>query len=177
METLYQIAVVISLAAIIVGIYKGFGDNRTIVVFRNYDDLGLTFLIPVSLFLCSFVLTYLGVNKTIALIFAGCVALWLLAILTRNTYADNGNHPGKTALALFTKLPLAFIWVFNLIQMLNPGGRTAAQRAQSRGSAILVLTLLTPVIGFLVVDKTGSFFNPKQWISGRRVGPGIRSHL
>ncbi|WP_165493883.1 hypothetical protein [Azotobacter chroococcum] len=50
METLYQIAVVISLAAIIAGIYKGFGDNRTIVVFRNYDDLGLTFLIPVSSF-------------------------------------------------------------------------------------------------------------------------------
>lgn len=174
METLYQIAVVISLAAIITGIYKGFGDNRTIVVFRNYDDLGLTFLVPAAFFLCWIGMTNLGVDPRLAGGFAGLVDLWLTVILARNTYADNGNHAGKTALALFTKLPLAFIWVFNLIQIFNPGGRTAAQ---SRGSAILVLTLLTPVIGFLVVDKTGSFFNPKQWISERRVGAGIRSHL
>lgn len=51
METLYQIAVVISLAAIITGIYKGFGDNRTIVVLRNYNDLDLTFLVSGTFFL------------------------------------------------------------------------------------------------------------------------------
>lgn len=177
MENLYQIAVVVSLVTIVTGICKGLGENRTIVVFRNYDDLGLTFLIPVSLALCFFVLIYLGVNTAVALVLAGCIALWLLAILTRNTYVDNGNHLGKTALALLTKLPLAFVWIFNLIWMLNPSGRTDSQRARSRLSAILVLTVLTPVIGLLVVDKTGSFFNPKQWISGRRVGSGIRSHL
>lgn len=177
MDMLYQIGAVTALAIVITGIYKGFGENRTVVVFRDYDDLGLTFLVPVAFFLCWIILTNIGVDPRLAGGFAGLVALWLTVILARNTYADNGRHAGKTALALFTKLPLAFVWVFNLIQALNPGGRTASQRAQSRGSALVILTLLTPILACLVVDKSGSFFNPKQWISGRRVGSGIRSNL
>ncbi len=43
---------------IILGVILGFGDNRKIVVFSDYDDLGLTFLIQVSYFL----IIYLGLN-------------------------------------------------------------------------------------------------------------------
>lgn len=36
------------LIIIIVGVFLGAGRNRRIVVFSDYDDLGLTFLIPAS---------------------------------------------------------------------------------------------------------------------------------
>jgi hypothetical protein len=36
---------------IIIGIFLGAGEKRKIVVFSNFNDLGLTFLIPASLLL------------------------------------------------------------------------------------------------------------------------------
>ncbi len=60
--------------------------------------------------------------------------------------------------------------------MLKPSGATAAERRSSRGTAMIVLAILTPIIGLVVANKEGSLFNPKDWIRGRRVG-GMRHHL
>jgi len=174
---LYSVCLAVFFGLVIFGIFKGYGPNRTIIVFRDYDDLGLTFLIPVSFVLIAYLFTHLGGNPKMGFGIAGVVAAWLFFRLARGTFIDNGRSILKTMLALITKLPLGIIWVMNLVQLLNPGGKGAGARAKSRGQALLVLTFLTPIIGLLVVDKSGSFFNPKAWIKGRRVGGSIRNNL
>lgn len=172
----YDVLLILFLAIIVYGIVKGYGDNRSIIVFKDYDDLGLTFLVPASFFLILYIFSMLGGTLIIGMLVSGTVALWLLVKLARNTYFDNGENLSKTLLALVTKIPLAIIWIFNLIQILNPSGNST-QRRSNRGQALLILTFLTPIVGMLVVDKSGSYFNPKSWISGRRVGGGIRNNL
>jgi hypothetical protein len=43
---IYNIILLVYFSIVITGIFLGAGKNRTIIVFRDYDDLGLTFLIP-----------------------------------------------------------------------------------------------------------------------------------
>jgi hypothetical protein len=74
-------------------------------------------------------------------------------------------------------LLLAIIWILNILTLLNPGDKNAGQRSQNRGVALIILTILTPIIAMLVVDKQGSTFNPKNWLKGRRGVVGIRNHL
>lgn len=173
---LYEISSILFLAVVVLGIFKGCGNNRSIVVFRDYDDLGLTFLIPVSFFLIAYVLSVLKVDKTLTLFVGGTVSTLIFIKLARDTYIDNENNTAKTVLSLVTKVPLSIIWVFNLIQVLSPSGK-GAQRSKNRSEALVVLTLLTPIIGMLVVSKSGSYFNPKSWIAGRRVGHSVRNNL
>lgn len=174
---IYNILLIIFLGLVIFGIVKGYGDNRTIIVFKNYDDLGLTFLVPASFFLVTYIFQMLGGNADIGFGLGAIVAIGLLGVLIRNTYQDNGQDVGKCLVALITKLPLGVFWVLNLINLLNPGGRTGTDRRRNRGQALVILTILTPIIGMLVVDKSGSYFNPRNWIFGRRVGPTIRNNL
>lgn len=162
---------------VIYGIVQGWGDDRKIVVFKDYDDLGLTFLVPASGIAVIYVFSFFGASESIGKYLAWAVMLWVLSKLAVNTYALNDNDLKKTALALVTKLPLAIVWVLNLIQVINPSGKTAAQRSSSRGSALVMLAIMTPIIGKLVVDRSGSYFNPMEWLKGRRIGHGIRNHL
>ena len=161
---------------LIVGIAMGSGDNRSIIVFRDYDDLGLTFLIPASFILIGSLFFHFGGYPILGFIFAGLVSAWLSYILAMNTYQDNQKDIPKTLLALATKLPLAIIWIYYLLEVLNPKGNSA-QRREKRAKALVILTILTPIIGMLVVNKSGSCFNPKGWIRGRRVGSIIRNSL
>lgn len=172
----YDALLIMFLAIVIFGIVKGIGDNRTIVIFQDYDDLGLTFLVPASFFLILYIFSMLGGNPYLGGSLGGVVAVWLLVKLIRNTHINNQQDLSKTALSLVTKIPLGIIWIFNLIQILNPSGK-GSQRRRNRGEALVILTLLTPIIGMLVVDKSGSYFNPKSWIRGRRVGGSIRDNL
>jgi len=172
----YNFLLIVFLIIIITGIVKGYGTNRSIIVFRDYDDLGLTFLMPASFFLIMSIFTGLGGNQTIGVILSGAVAAWLFFIIVKNTYLDNEKNLGKSLLALSTKMPLAIIWIVNLVAVLNPSGK-GSQRSRNRGQALVILAFLSPIVGMLVVDKSGSYFNPKSWIKGRRVGSTIRNSL
>lgn len=94
----------------------------------------------------------------------------------RTDYVDNNCHLFKTILSLFTKFPLAIIWVLNMLSVLSPGGRTAAERRRNRGSSLIILTILTPIMSALVVEREGSLFNPVSWFRGRRIG-SVRNNL
>ncbi len=172
----YNIFLIAFLLIVIFGIVKGYGENRTIIVFRDYDDLGLTFLIPASFFLITYIFTILGGNVNIGIGLSSIVAVCLLYLLIKNTYNDNSKNIPKTALVLITKIPLSIIWILNLMEVINPSGK-GTQRSKNRGQSLIILTILTPIIGMLVVDKSGSYFNPKSWITGRRVGSTIRNNL
>lgn len=175
-EDIYGIVFTIYAVIVIIGIFLGFGEQRKVIIFRDYDDLGLTFLIPASFFLILYVFSSFGVSQKFSLIIGGGVALILTFKLLKDTYLDNNSSIKFTFLAFFTKMPLAVIWVLNFINMLNPSGKTARQRSSSRQTSMVILAILTPILAALVVEKEGSFFNPQSWIRGRRVG-NIRNHL
>lgn len=172
----YNIVLFTAFTIVIIGIFLGAGKNRTIIVFQDYDDLGLTFLIPASFFGIIFIFHMFGGNPTYSVPLAAVVAFILFSIMVKNSYVDNDRVIWKVLLALITKLPLAFLWVINLISLIKPSGQTAKQRRENRANALLILAIITPIIGLLVADKSGELFNPKQWIKGKRVG-GIRSHM
>lgn len=173
---IYNIILLGYFSIVITGIFLGAGKNRTIIVFRDYDDLGLTFLIPTSLFGIIFIFHMLGGSPNFSVPLAIIVAFILFCIMVKNSYIDNDRVIWKVLMALLTKLPLAFLWVINLISLIKPSGQTARQRRESRANALLVLAIITPIIGLLVADKSGALFNPKQWIKGKRIG-SIRNHI
>lgn len=174
----YSIGLTIGFIIVITGIVLGWGDNRKIIVFRDYNDLGLTFLVPTSFVLIYLIfVNMLGGNPIYAQILGGITSSYLMILVFINTYNDNQRNIGCTFLSLATKMPLTIIWLINLFTLLNPSGKTARQRAQSRGIALIILTILTPIIAQLVVDRSGSHFNPKSWLKGRHGISHIRKSL
>ena len=173
----WTIGIVVALVIVITGIVKGWGENRSIIIFKDFDDLGLTFLVPAAGVLIVLLFSWLGGNQMVAMLCGSVVSAGLFVLMVRNTYIINSCSIPKTLLAVATKMPLALIWVFNMIQLLNPGGKTAQARRQSRGQALVILAIITPIIGALVVERSGTYFNPASWLRGRRVGSGIRDSL
>lgn len=172
----YQIFLMGYFMLMIITMFKGYGDNRTVIIFRDYNDLGLTFLIPASVYLIFVLFVSFGGNQQLALLLALGVGLILFGILAKNTYIDNNKSMLRTILVIMTKMPLGILWFLNFITMLNPNGKTASERRKSRGGALIILAILTPILGMLVVNKEGSFFNPKDWVRGKRIG-NMRDHL
>jgi len=173
---LWNVFLLVYFIIMIITMFKGAGKNRTIIVFRDYNDLGLTFLIPAGAYLMFFLFASFGGNPKFGMILAMIVALVLFGILIKNSYEDNEGSIVYTIMAIMTKMPLGILWLLSFFTMLNPSGKTAKKRRESRASAMMILAILTPLIGILVVNKEGSYFNPKEWIKGRRVG-SIRTHL
>ncbi len=167
---------IVALAILLLGIVLGCGSRRKIVVFSNYDDLGLTFLIPVSVIAIAYLFMLCGGTQNVGAAVGGVVGFAVLVKVFINAYLANGRRLPHTLLAVVTKLPLSVIWVLGLIQVVSPSGNTQRQRSSNRQTGLLMLLVVTPIIGLLVVDKTGSLFNPRSWLSGMRVG-SIRNHL
>jgi len=176
MDIVYQTIMIIFTIIIIIGVFNGFGENRKIIVYSDYDDLGLTFLVSASFFLIIYTFTSFGFNQTIGIVIASIISLIIAIKVVANTYEDNNQDSGKTFLALMTKFPLAIIWILNIISVLDPGGRTLSQRRKNRATALVILTFLTPIVTGLVVNKNGSYVNPMSWFKGRRVG-SVRNHF
>ena len=154
-----------------------------IVVFKNYDDLGLSFLVPISYILIMILIPmgaiYLNIksnelNDITQIIALGVSGLILLKVII-NTFKSNTNI-FKAILALLVKFPLSLLWVFSLMEIINPSGKTHEERRKNRSGSLLILTFLTPVVVSLVEEKTG-IFSPRKLLKGKRVGTGIRDHL
>ncbi len=173
---IYNVILVGYFIVLLTGVINGWGKNRSIIIYKDYDDLGLTFLVPASFVLINLIFIYLGGNQQLSMIIGLVVAIGLFIKLVSNTYKDNNKNLGITILVLLTKVPLSIIWIMNLVQVLNPDGKSS-KRSKNRGTALVILTFLTPIIGMLVVEKSGSYFNPKSWLSGRRVGSSVRNNL
>lgn len=161
---------------IVITMMMGVGENRKIVIFQDYDDVGLTFVVPVSFVLLMMLAPSVGGEPKNAVIFAMLVSGILLLILVRNTYRYNNGSILYTFLALITKVPLGVLWIIALLSTLNPSGNTAKKRRQSRAQALILLTLLTPLIMAFIAEKRGSLLNPKDWLRYKRVG-NLRDQL
>ena len=175
-EKNYQGFLLIYFIVMIITMFKGYGENRSVVIFRDYDDLGLTFLIPASFVLIYYLFAMFSGNPTLGAGLALVVSIILFFLLLKNTYEDNHKKVFPTILSIMTKVPLGIIWILSFMTMLNPSGKTAKERRKNRGTALLIMGILTPIIGMLVANKEGSLFNPRDWVKGRRIG-SIRKHL
>jgi uncharacterized protein YhhL (DUF1145 family) len=160
------------------GTFRGYGDDRKIVVFANYDDLGLSFL---SLFLGLFIYFIsswiIGMGDVISIISASIISTILFAILWGRTYRANNENIFNSLIAFVTKLTLSFVWLIQIINILNPIRKDDQSRKNSKIVSSFILLILTPILGKLVVDKRGSKFNPFKWIEGEKLDGVVREHL
>lgn len=152
------------LITIILGVILGI--KKKITVFRDYNDLGLIFLLVifpvVFLSLAGFFNGGKILRWTFIVIESGLM-LWIIG----RTFKDNAN-PLFFIVAFLTKIPLSLLFVFNLMSVLNPPGKTARDRSNARGNALIWLLFLTPLIAALVRNKNG-FFNPQEILVRRGV--------
>ena len=63
--SVHDAILIVVLAILLLGIVLGCGSRRKIVVFSNYDDLGLTFLAPVSAFVISYLFMLCGGTQNV----------------------------------------------------------------------------------------------------------------
>ncbi|MFG1404377.1 hypothetical protein [Xanthobacter sediminis] len=138
-----QLLVLAFFAMIATGIYLGW--TRRAVVFRNYDDLALVFGCVVAAVLA----LAMREARLIATVFWMVSAALAVTVILR-TWQDNGTL--LLPVILVTKLVFSFLWIHHVIELIVPSGSTLADRSRSRGIAVLVLLVLTPVMGRLVRD-------------------------
>jgi hypothetical protein len=162
--------------AFVYTVFHGMGSHRRIVVFRDYDDLGLSFLVPISFVGVLIFLRFLGMEASSSLWVALAVAFLLMGKILKDSFEDNEHSIPNSLLAVLIKIPLSVFWIFNILSLVSPGGNTAAQRKKNRKNALIFLAIVSPVIALLVVEKRGSLFNPKEWLKGRHVGT-LRKYL
>jgi hypothetical protein len=145
-NTTNELVIVAFLGMIVVGIFLGLSGRA--VVFRDYDDLALVFACGV----CTIVGLCISDARFISL------SLLLLGLgLALATIARTGRDNGFLLLPiiLVTKIALSVLWIFYVIQAVNPGGKTTLERSRQRGAALLVLAILTPLVARLVRNHEG----------------------
>jgi hypothetical protein len=153
--------------AVVLGVIMGIKER--IVIFRDYNDLGLVFLIG----LVPIVLMYLfaltsEASKNVAFMFTAIAELIVFLWLVIRTFKDNSN-PAYGILALVTKISLSVLFIINLLDFVTPAGKTSSKRASSRRKGFAFLLFLTPIVFTLVRNKTG-IFNPERTLARRGIG-------
>lgn len=154
-DTLWQGGATVWLVAVLTGVVTGW--RQGIVVFRNYDDLALVFFAGASLLGAFYVIALSSGGGWVRPAVLGLLLLTAVVcsiVIAIRTWIDNRN-PLWFAVALVTKVSLAAIFLIHLASLISPEGRTGAQRAKRRASALGWLVLITPVIVRLVRDHEG----------------------
>lgn len=155
------------LLIVITGVVLGF--KQRITVFRDYNDLGLIFLIalsPVVLFYLFSIIA--GEQQRVWGWFIIIVETVLFLWIVIRTFKDNSNFLGALV-ALITKFSLSILFIFSFLSFVAPQGKTAAQRAKSRYNALAIMVIVAPLVFKLVKNKEG-FFNPERTLASRGIG-------
>ncbi len=152
-SVLGEIVIAVFLANAAIGVFLGL--TQRAVVFRNYDDLALVFGCAVSI-----VLAVSFADTRILFVLAVMLSLGLFLVIAVRTWQDNGLL--LLPIVLFTKLPLSILWITQVIQAVNPTGKTYMERSRNRGSALLILAILTPLLARLIRDHEGFLSERKR---------------
>jgi hypothetical protein len=147
------------LAIVILGAILGVKQRLT--VFRNYNDLGLAFLITLSPLVLGHIFSFVtgGLDKLAVYAISGVEAL-LLGWLVIRTFQDN-NSLVLTLVAFVTKISLSFLFIINFLNFVAPRGETMAKRASVRHIALTFILVVTPMV-FTLVKKPEGLFNPRR---------------
>lgn len=129
------------------------GASGRIVVFPDLGDLLTTFAIVVSAFFVIVLLDGSDPDGVRGHMMKAAVVLAFGALCYRS-YQQNRSIPA-TALAVATKIPFALAAPLLVLQVAAPSGSTASDRARNRASALLLLTVLAPLLYLVVRDKNG----------------------
>ncbi|MEO8801791.1 MAG: hypothetical protein ABI375_00370 [Rudaea sp.] len=147
--------ILIVIGGIVAG-YKG-----AIVVYRNFDDLAIVFFMGVLFFVGGLAGFYLsGIKNSFAgpLLWgiSGLAIMFLFGWTVSRTWRDQKiGSVWRFTLALITKMSLGILFVNNLVTLISPSGKTMGARSRARGSALLFLAVLTPIVLRLVRDHEG----------------------
>lgn len=166
-ENLFLLSFITIFLLISITMYKGMGDNRTIVIYEDYNDLGLSFFAPFSGVFTFMILSNIEFLKNYALIVSFTIMIILLLRLVVDTYISNNKNIIKTFFAYFTKVVLAITLVFHIFNVFNPSGDSEEERSSSMWSSIFFLIIFIPLIKKLIVKNRGSKINPFEWIRPR----------
>jgi len=147
------------LAIVVLGAILGVKQRLT--VFRNYNDLGLAFLVTLSPLVLGYIFSFVtgGMDKLAIYAIVGVEAL-LLGWLVIRTFQDN-NSLVLTLVAFVTKISLSFLFIINFLNFVAPRGETMARRASVRHIALTFLLVVTPMV-FTLVKKPEGLFNPRR---------------
>jgi hypothetical protein len=155
------------LIVVIIGVVLGF--KQKITVFRDYNDLGLVFLIGLSPIVLTYLFSFVGgEQEKIAITFIILIEAVLFLWIVIRTFKDNPNVLG-TLVALITKISLSVLFIINFLAFVSPQGKNYSERAKSRRNALAILLIVAPLVFGLVKNKKG-IFNPEQALARRGVG-------
>jgi len=152
------------------------GAMRKTVIFLDFDDLGYSFgvlAVPVAML---FILNFIPVIEEIKIALLTVPSIILIYLAAQKSW--QGGVRLMLPIALITKITWGVLYIFAILNVLNPSGKTAKARREMRAMAIFFAMVATPIIARLVVNKEGKFFSPDM-ISKRGVSgiSGIRDGL
>ncbi len=151
---------------VVIGVVMGF--KQKITVFRDYNDLGLVFLLGLVPIILMYVFSFASKdNHKIGFIFIAIVESVLFLWIVIRTIQDNQNPLG-ILFALVTKISLSVLFIINLLNFVTPSGKTGSNRASSRRTGFAFLLVLSPIVFALVRNKEG-IFNPERTLASRGI--------
>lgn len=144
-EVFPKLMVLIFLALVGIGIFYGVTDRA--VFYRDTGDIFVPFCAPLAMIGFGALGAMLQMEY---LIYVGAiVAVGIIAFVFKRSFDYNVDFIPSFTVAL-AKVALSWIYIFKIMEIINPGGKTMLERSRRRGFAILVVALLTPLVMRLV---------------------------
>lgn len=146
--------------------FKGKDEDRSIVVYEDWNDVGLSFF---AIIFPMFV-TIIMLNSESFSQYAPQIGLVLMVVLLGklaiHTYKSNSGNILLFLMAFITKI---FLGMTLFIQIMNVIFPSEDEDGNSNfWSAVLILLIVIPIVNNLVVNKNqGSKVNPFAWMSSR----------
>lgn len=160
------IIIALVLITTVVTYFKGKDGSRSIVVYEDWNDVGLSFF---AIIFPIFVTTIM-LNSDFFSQYAPHVGLVLMVILlsklAMHTYKSNNGNISFFLMAFITKIFLGMTLFTQIINVISPSEDEDGN--SNFWSAVLILLIVIPMVNNLVVNKNqGSKINPFAWISKR----------
>jgi len=145
---------------------KGKDENRSIVVYEDWNDVGLSFFSIFFPLLVTIMLINIQSLSQYALLIGLVIMIILLAKLAIHTYKSNNGKIIFFLMAYITKIFLGMTLFTQIINVISPDEDEHGN--SNFWSAVLILMIVIPIVNSLVVNKNkGSKINPFEWMSKR----------
>ncbi len=165
MKSLIFILVLIFLI-ICITYFKGKDDYRKIIVYEDWNDVGLSFFSIVFPAFTTIILMNIEFLSPYSLQIGFSLMIVLLGKLAIHTYKSNNESILYFLMAFITKILLGITLFTQIMNIINPNEDENGN--SNFWSALLILMIVVPMVNNLVVNKNqGSKINPFKWISSR----------
>ncbi len=165
MNTVLTIIALVLITTIVTYL-KGKDGNRSIVVYEDWNDVGLSFFVIMFPIFVTIIMLNSESFSQYALQVGLVLTIILLGKLAIHTYKSNNGNILFFLMAFITKI---FLGMTLFIQIMNVIFPSEDENGNSNfWSAVLILLIVVPMVNNLVVNKNqGSKINPFAWMSKR----------